>query len=68
MELCEWNPIDDKPAEYLSSVADSRTGCKNEATVCVGVKVNWHLCQSCAGLPAFNKYRARVPLLGRKQE
>lgn len=62
MELCEWNPTDDKPAEHVPGIEGSRVGCTNEATVSIGSKVNWHLCDGCAGLPRFNKYRKRVKL------
>jgi hypothetical protein len=38
-------------------------GCPNEATLSVGSgKNNWHLCESCAAMPEFRRYRRRVPL------
>jgi hypothetical protein len=54
-ERCEWDPDRD-------SAAEESDGCRNEATLSVGADGNWHLCESCAALPAFDRYRKRVPL------
>ena len=56
-EVCEWNPTLQKPAV----TGNEPTDCKNEARVSIGAKAsdNWHLCESCAALPAFKKYRHR---------
>lgn len=37
-------------------------GCNNEATVSVGHEGKWHLCDRCAALPHFKRYRVRKPL------
>lgn len=50
MELCEWNPEYDVAATLPSSPGD----CQNEATLRVR---DWHLCQRCADLPTFKRYK-----------
>ena len=66
MSLCEWNPEKNRPSQYLTGRIYSRSGktdgCQNEATVCVGYNGKWHLCESCASLPIFKKYRKRKSL------
>ncbi len=52
---CEWNPFTNLPAT-------SPHGCPNEATVALGAKGEWHLCEQCAALPRFARYRVRKPL------
>jgi hypothetical protein len=54
-ELCEWDPIRDSAAEEAG-------GCQNEATLSVGGNGDWHLCENCAALPFFDRYRKRVAL------
>jgi hypothetical protein len=61
MELCEWNPLKNCPATSRPDGSD-RAGCTREAIVSVGIKPNWHLCSQCADLPAFRKFRRRIPL------
>lgn len=56
-ELCEWDPARERPA-----LDDPRQGCLNEATVCVGRDGLWHLCESCADLPYFKRYKRREAL------
>jgi hypothetical protein len=53
---CDWNP---KAKQRARSHEDS---CPNEATVCVGAKGQWHLCEECAALPRFNRFRSRREL------
>lgn len=57
IELCEWWPVGDRSAT-------GRPGerCPNPATLSVGTKNNWHVCDSCAALPRFKRLRRRVPL------
>lgn len=55
-ERCDWNPEANEPA-----IIDG-PGCQNTAELSVGANGDWHLCPSCADLPAFKKYRARTPL------
>lgn len=52
---CEWNPTLGKPATSEDEI-------HARATLCVGVKESWHLCDDCAKLPYFNKYRSRIAL------
>ena len=55
MSPCEWDPAENRPAQ---SVDASHA----EAAVFVGSRGEWHLCESCAALPRFAKYRKRVAL------
>lgn len=57
VELCEWWPAQNKPATGAPGEQ-----CPNPATVSVGLRNNWHLCDSCASLPAFARKRRRVRL------
>ena len=57
-ELCEFNPKITK-ASYGGHVDGD---CTNEATVCLGSRPSWHLCDSCAALPFFSRFRTRAPL------
>lgn len=50
---CEWDPENDQPSPELGG------GCRNEATVVVGSKGEWHLCKSCAERDVFKRYRTR---------
>ena len=62
-ERCEWNQDDSCPAmtETLRAHHVHPSGCPNEAVWSVGVGTNnWHLCESCAGLPRFKRLRSRV--------
>lgn len=60
VELCEWDPERDEPA--LQSPGGARFGCRRPATVSVGADGRWHLCDSCAALPEFKRYRKRERL------
>lgn len=60
MSPCEWNPNKNAPAA-------GDDGCRNDATVCVGADGQWHLCDECAELPRFARYRVRTPLNRRDQ-
>jgi hypothetical protein len=62
MALCEWNPAANKPATEIIGNPKSRDGCSREASLSVGGKKNWHLCEHCAMLPRFKRLRKRVPL------
>lgn len=55
MALCEWDPDSDR----LATVDE---GCGNDAVVSVGADGQFHLCESCAGLPVFNRYRRLVAI------
>ena len=52
MSECEWNPTEHRPAFDT----DAPHG---ESVLCVGVDGKWHLCESCAALPEFSRYRIR---------
>lgn len=58
MSECEWNP-----AENRAAFNDDPP--HGEATLSVGVDGKWHLCASCAALPAFARYRNRRELTRR---
>lgn len=53
VDLCEYNPRL-KVASYGGQVAGD---CPNEAVICVGKNPSWHLCESCAALPRFKRFR-----------
>lgn len=61
--LCEWDPVREAPSDYIDcgDTVEHR-GCDNSATLSVGVRKNWHLCESCAAKPRFKRYRKRVSL------
>ena len=54
---CEWNPSENRAAydiddHYLNT----------PARVIVGADGQWRLCESCAALPRFKRFRKRVPI------
>jgi len=51
-EACEWDP-DTGEAAVVGG------GCKNPATVVLGAVGEWHLCESCAALPVFKRFKVR---------
>lgn len=53
---CWWDPEHNQGAEPLGS------GCQNEATVELGSRGEWSLCETCAALPRFKRFRTRYPL------
>ena len=55
MSDCEWNPTE-KRAAFNDDPAHG------EAVWSVGVDGKWHLCESCAALPEFARYRNRQRL------
>ena len=59
VELCEWDPEHSKPGYTGQGV---HIGCQNPATWSIGKYPNWHLCDSCAALPEFKRYRKRERL------
>jgi hypothetical protein len=52
---CEWNPTEDRPATAEDTV-------HAPATVVLGMDGCWHLCESCAALPRFARFRRRTTL------
>jgi hypothetical protein len=52
MDLCEYNPIQHKPATNPSSAGD----CDRPAEPGVG---EYHLCRRCAELPEFRRFKKR---------
>ena len=65
-DSCEWDPITQTPA-------NNEHGCPNVATVSLGSGrknpkmgeyICWHLCESCAALPRFKRFRKRGKLKG----
>lgn len=65
MGKCEWNPTQNHPAMVFGishpfpQEAEDHGNCQNEATVCVGADGEWHLCENCAALPAFKRFKVR---------
>jgi len=57
-ERCEWNPKFGGPSSDPIAWGD----CENQATVCLGRTTSWHLCDSCAALPEFKRFKVRVAL------
>lgn len=52
-EMCEWNP-DAGRAAFSNEQGHA------PATILVGRgSPNWHLCESCAALPRFARYKKR---------
>lgn len=49
-ERCEWDPEAHR-GRYEGE------GCPNPSTVSVGHQGIWHLCDSCAALPRFKRYK-----------
>ena len=57
-EQCDWNPYKNRVA--LSSDLHD---CMNETWWSIGKgKNNIHVCNRCAHLPRFNRFRKRVPI------
>jgi hypothetical protein len=50
METCEWNPATNGPANLRET-----GNCTNQATV--SVSSNFHLCERCAALPKFKRFK-----------
>ena len=57
---CEWDPDHDGPALIIVSRFHG------DALWSVGACGQWHLCDACAQLPRFRRYRVRR-LLGREE-
>lgn len=49
-EQCEWNPT-------LNAAASSDDAPHGDAVWCVGAQGQWHLCDSCAQLPRFARFK-----------
>lgn len=59
MADCEWNPSEHRPAFEGDPI-------HGEAVWSVGVDGKWHLCERCAALPEFSRYRNRRRLTRRR--
>lgn len=64
MSTCEYNPETKSPACDPPLPGD----CKNEATTVLGAKGHWHVCNLCASLPEFRKFRSRMPVGGSRRD
>jgi hypothetical protein len=51
---CEWSPGDNRPAWTID-----RHHRETPATIIVGADGQWRLCDACAALPRFRRYRTR---------
>lgn len=58
-ETCEWHPIEKRAANS----GNDPGSCTRIARVCVGKNGAWHLCERCAVLPEFKRFKAREPLM-----
>jgi len=54
-ERCEWNPVTHAGAFDPPTPTD----CKNAATVVLGRRGEWHVCETCAADPSFKRFRVR---------
>lgn len=63
MERCEWNPKYDTPAMSPAKDGD----CPNEASMVVGKREPFHLCESCAARYVFRNH-SKGPLGKRDTE
>ena len=63
-DLCEWDPRRNAPAQGIPVPGgyEGYTGCKARATMFVGANGAWRLCDGCAALPRFKRYRKRLRL------
>lgn len=67
-DFCEWNPAEGEPSTYahingpLPKKIDYY-GCQNTSTQIIGHNGKWRLCDSCAALPEFKKYRKRKEII-----
>lgn len=52
---CEWDPVNNR-------AHDGVIGCPSEAEISVGANGQWHLCEECAALPQFKRFRKRTAL------
>ena len=58
-ETCEYN-AKEKRGSYTGSDPGA---CDRIARVNVGSDGKWHLCEQCAALPEFKRFRSREPLI-----
>jgi 5-methylcytosine-specific restriction endonuclease McrA len=64
--LCDWNPEEDAPVNPHSHGVGSvgrwqgEPGCPNPATLVLGSRGEWRLCESCADLPRFSRFKVRL--------
>lgn len=61
--ICEWDPVTDSPAMVNRN---KYTGCGGNASLAVGTAHgnNYHVCESCANLKRFARFKKR-PLNGK---
>ena len=59
-DKCEWNPT----LSCAASEPERFTDCQNDAVISLGQTGAWHLCESCAALPRFARYRKRSRING----
>ena len=58
MELCDWNPV----AHDFALTTREDGDCENAAVI--GLRNGEiHLCEQCAALPEFAKYKKRIKLM-----
>lgn len=58
---CEWDPALNRPAQYVpGGGAELYTGCLNPATIILGSRTTWRLCEQCAKLPKFKLLRKHI--------
>lgn len=57
-DLCEWDPV-----KGAAAIDGEETACKNYVSFVVGRDGNFRLCEMCAELPAFKRFK-KVPIDG----
>jgi hypothetical protein len=57
--ICEWNPAENQEA-YTTDKPHAN------AIWQIGTNTTWHLCDQCARLPRFRKYKKRDLLKNKK--
>lgn len=62
LDVCEWNPDRDRAAQLSGDAFHGWAVWSVETP-----EITWHLCESCAGLPRFKRFRRRV-WIGPKRE
>ena len=71
LDPCEWDPVRGQRNAgdlHKDGTWSCMQGCRNRADVIVGARAQWRLCESCAALPRFRRYRIRTPIVGAPRE
>lgn len=58
MSRCEWNPT----FKVAALDPPAPTDCPNEATIVLGARGVWHVCDTCAQDEKFKLFTKRTPM------